>query len=121
MPNEEPLGALVSPSASIQEVLACLADALGESIACLAVGSPTGEVLAKWASGDVVPPSQVEVRARATLDAVRTLAVKEGRGTIRAWFIGSNPYLSDRSPAITLSIEPSRVLGAARNFVAGIP
>ena len=35
-----------------------------------------------------------------------------------AWFIGMNPDLDDRAPALMLAEEPQEVLLAARNFLA---
>ena len=38
--------------------------------------------------------------------------------TVRAWFVGMNPDLDDRAPALVLGEDPVGVLQAARAFLA---
>ena len=37
---------------------------------------------------------------------------------VRAWFVGLNPDLGDRVPALVIADDPARVLAAARGFLA---
>jgi len=78
------------------------------------------KTLARWESGLV---SEIRVdserRLRAAYEIAALLGRVEGAPTIRAWFIGMDPYLADASPADTIHdghLEDA--LNAARSFVA---
>lgn len=42
----------------------------------------------------------------------------EPPAVVRAWFVGLNPELGDRVPALVVGEEPAEALRAARGFLA---
>ncbi len=78
------------------------------------------KTLARWESGRV---SEVRIESERRLRTAYEIATLLGRveaaSTIRAWFIGMDPYLDDASPAD--AIHDGRLqdaLNAARSFIA---
>jgi hypothetical protein len=59
-----------------------------------------------------------EDRLRSALAIADLLLEEEGQETVRAWFVGKNPVLGDRAPAIVLADDPEKVRRAARDLVA---
>jgi hypothetical protein len=52
------------------------------------------------------------------LDIAKGLLDLEGKATVQAWFVGMNPMLQDRSPAVVVRSEPDLVREAALQFAA---
>jgi hypothetical protein len=60
----------------------------------------------------------IEQRLRHAFQIVQLLLERESAETVRAWLVGMNPELEDRAPVLLLAEEPTRVLQAARAFLA---
>lgn len=74
----------------------------------------------RWVAGTTHPRLNNEKRIRAAYQVFELLKPVEASPTIRAWFMGMNPQLDDRSPAETIADGDLRaVLAAARAFRAG--
>jgi hypothetical protein len=74
----------------------------------------------RWVAGATQPRLDNEKRIRATYQVYELLKPVETSPTIRAWFMGMNPQLDDRSPADSIADGDLRaVLAAARAFRAG--
>jgi hypothetical protein len=59
-----------------------------------------------------------EDRLRNALTIANLLLEEEEQETVQAWFVGKNPMLDDRAPAIVLAEDPEKVRRAARDLVA---
>lgn len=59
-----------------------------------------------------------EDRLRNALTIADLLLEEESQETVRAWFVGKNPILGDRAPAIVLADDPVMVRRAARDLMA---
>ncbi len=84
----------------------------------MAAGVYDPKAVTLWARGDRKPHPEAERRLRDAYYITRVLMESESAETVRAWFVGMNPELGDQSPAQTLAQDPTRVLQAARDFVA---
>ncbi|MDR1431420.1 MAG: hypothetical protein LBI99_04795 [Propionibacteriaceae bacterium] len=94
-----------------------LAHALGVGLVALVAGVAR-ETVSRWRNGSQSHPRAVsERRVREAFRIYRDLREVDSNHTIRAWFMGSNPYLGDESPAEVLAKgEVVAVLAAARAF-----
>ncbi|MBS2936856.1 hypothetical protein KDN32_03750 [Nocardioides sp. J2M5] len=103
------------------QIVAHLNTHLGPSLVALLAGVKDRKMPAKWASGDVTPRVTAEQRVRNAHRAWMIVATAETDHIARAWFIGTNPYLGERSPVEVLrdadGTDIARVLVAAENFV----
>jgi hypothetical protein len=54
----------------------------------------------------------------AALDIARDLLELESKSTVQAWFVGMNPMLEDRAPALVVRSDPDSVRDAAQHFAA---
>ena len=74
----------------------------------------------RWANGTISDVRvESEKRLRAAYEIMALLLRFEGPGTIRAWFIGMDPFLGDASPADAIHRgQVHEALGAARSFIA---
>lgn len=93
----------------------------------LVFGAPLARVIASgaWSEQQEVWIGVREWLSRAATDRLQSalsiaslLLEVEAQDTVRAWFVGKNPVLGDRAPAIVLAEDPERVRRAARDFVA---
>jgi hypothetical protein len=64
-------------------------------------------------------PVRSEQRLRQAYQGTQFLLEAEAPDTVRAWFMGMDPYLDDQAPALVLRDDPAAVLRAARAFRAG--
>jgi hypothetical protein len=103
---------------SVAEVVRTLVAVLGDGLVAIMAGITSGRVVHQWASGEQAPPPEIEERLRWALRIVELLREREGDGTIRAWWVGMNPELGDRAPALVLHERPEYVLDAAYCFLA---
>ena len=69
-------------------------------------------------SGRRSPHPEAERRLRLAFQVVELLMHAESAETVRAWWIGMNPDLEDQAPVMVLAEDPTRVLQAARVFLA---
>ena len=91
---------------------------LGSRLLCIAMGVDRGTV-ERWIDGHT-PRHQNELKIRTAFQIYELLKPVEASATIRAWFMGMNPQLDDRSPAEAIAEGDLReTLAAARAFLAG--
>lgn len=101
------------------EIASQMRDLLGAKLLAFAVNVDPRTVN-RWAAGSDRPRDSHEARLRAAYQAYLLMKPVEADPTIRAWFMGMNPQLDDRSPAEALADDQFReVMSAARAFVAG--
>jgi hypothetical protein len=103
----------------VEAIVAYLGDVLGERLTAVIAGVDDAELLHQWIRGEGYPPAEAERSLRDAYEIVRMLLEHESPGTVRAWFRGVNPFLSDEAPALVISKDPRRVMGAANAFLAG--
>lgn len=61
---------------------------------------------------------ETETRLRAAYQVFRLIQTVEASPTVRAWFMGMNPHLDDKSPAEAIRDGEARdVMAAARAFI----
>jgi hypothetical protein len=98
-----------------------LQDVLGQRLVAVIAGVSDAKAVGKWARGERIPHPEAERRLRDAFQVTQLLLRQESADTIRAWFVGMNPDLGDRAPALVLADEPQGapgVLQAARAFLA---
>ena len=95
-----------------------LQDVLGQRLVALIAGISDVKAVGKWARGERSPHPDAERRLRNAFQIVQLLLQYESAETVRAWFLGMNPELDDRAPALALAEDPIGVLQAARVFLA---
>ena len=73
----------------------------------------------RWISEpERTPRFETETRLRAAYQVFRLVQTVEASPTVRAWFMGMNPQLDDRSPAEAIRDGDARdVMAAARAFI----
>jgi hypothetical protein len=115
----------VATRSQISEVVSTLIDLLGARLVAYIAGVQEARAAREWASGErQLRALQAEPRLRIALQVVLLLSKTDRRDVVHAWFIGSNPELDDRSPALLLrdgdlaEVGP-QVLAAARSFMIG--
>jgi len=90
----------VSPA----EGATALRDVLTPRLAAYVTGVDATRTVARWAQGETARLcADHAIRLRAADEIVRLLGrAHESPETIQAWFLGMNPVLDDRSPALAL-------------------
>ena len=91
---------------------------LGQRLTAVIADVSDAKAVGKWARGERAPHPESEQRLRNAFHVAQLLLQRESPVTVRAWFIGMNPELEDRSPALVIGEDPTRVLQAARAFLA---
>ncbi len=109
---------LVELQPSIPEMVQYLQDALGSRLSALLLGVTDARVLDDWARGEASPDSNAERRVRDAFRITELLLQEESPQAVSSWFLGMNPELDDRAPALVLGDEPELVAEAAQNFLA---
>jgi hypothetical protein len=102
------------------ELASRLQAVLGQKLTALLAGTPDPKAVGEWARGGRAPHPGKEARLRLAFQIVELLLQAESERTVRAWFLGMNPYLDDRSPASVIASgkEPRAALEAAYAFLA---
>ncbi|MBA2695544.1 MAG: hypothetical protein H0U62_06790 [Actinobacteria bacterium] len=102
------------------QITGYLNDNLGPKLVAYLVGK-SAQTVARWADGTQAPPQpDVERKLRGAFQIVQLLVETDSRHVVRAWFIGMNPQLEDRSPAeVVASGDLRAVMAAARAFTSG--
>jgi hypothetical protein len=100
-------------------IVQSLQDTLGQRLTAVVAGISDAKAVGKWARGAREPQPEAESRLRNAFQVTQLLLEKESPETVRAWFLGMNPDLDDRAPALLIGEEPQRVLLAARAFLSG--
>lgn len=105
---------------SVAQVARYLNETVGPKLTAYTVGK-SAQTVGRWASGAQTPPQpEVESRLRAVFQIVQLLTEVDSRHVARAWLIGMNPQLEDRSPAEVIADGDVRsVMAAARAFASG--
>jgi hypothetical protein len=94
-----------------------LQDVLGQRLVAVIAGVRDAKAVGKWSRGERTPHPDAEQRLRNAFHVTQLLLQHESAETVRAWFVGMNPGLDDRSPALALADHPEEVLQAARAFL----
>jgi hypothetical protein len=105
--------------ASVPEMATYLQDLFGQKLTALMVGSKDPKAVGKWARGEREPHPDAAEQLRTVFQVAEFLLQAESRQTVRAWFMGMNPQLGDRAPALVITENPAEVMQAARAFLAG--
>jgi hypothetical protein len=100
------------------ELARALHDLLGERLTAVIAGVSDARVVRAWAQGRKTPPPDAERRLRQAYEIAQLLLHYEEAGSVRAWFLGAEPRLDDRAPALVLGENPATVAQAARAFLA---
>jgi len=112
--------AVHDPAVDIKAVIAFLAENLGHRLLALTVGVDHRTV-GRWLTEPARSPRsfETETRLRAAYQVFRTVEQVEASATVRAWFMGMNPQLNDKSPAEAIRDNESRsAMAAARAFIS---
>lgn len=104
--------------ASIPDVVSYLQDLFGGSLTAVIAGVHDANLIVQWARGEGAPREETERTLRAAYQVVRLLRQAESDQTVQSWFMGMNPYLDDRAPALVMSQDSRSVLQAARTLLA---
>jgi hypothetical protein len=107
--------------APLREVVGLLQETLTRQVTAYIAGVSDGKTVTRWSSGAIteVRDPAVEQRLRAAYEIALLLLQMDGPATVRAWFIGMDPYLNDESPADAIRAGRLReVFAAARSFAA---
>lgn len=107
-----------STRGAVADVAASLQELLGQKLTAVIAGVADASAVGNWARGDRRPHPKAEERLRDAFRVATVLAKTESTQTVRAWFIGMNPELDDHPPALVIADDPTRVMRAARAFVA---
>lgn len=105
----------------VSQMVAQLNSGLGATLVALLANTNERKQPARWAERTSVPRMPAERRIRAAYEAWLLLSENESPGVARAWFIGTNPLLEDRSPIEVLRESEhnvGQVVGAAAQFLA---
>ena len=105
---------------TVPQITAYLNDTLGPKLVAYMV-EKSPQTVARWADGAQAPPQpDAERRLRGAFQIVQLLVETDSHHVVRAWFIGMNPQLEDRSPAEVVATGDLRaVMAAARAFTSG--
>lgn len=107
-------------SATGAEMARYLQDLFGQGLTALVSGIENPKTVGRWAGGQTPHPANL-ARIRNAFHVATLLELATSRQTVQSWFMGMNPHLGDRAPALVLADEPDaapRVMQAARAFLA---
>lgn len=107
-------------TATPAEMAGYLQELLGQKLTALMAGVENPKTVGKWVRGQEPHPAYV-IRIRDAFQIATLLELASSRQTVRSWFMGMNPSLDDRAPALVLADEPDaapHVMRAARGFLA---
>jgi len=116
--HSAPLADEQASELAITEVTSALQTVLGQRLTALIGGVRDPKLVAEWVRGARTPPAETQARLRSAWDVTRLLLQADAPDTIRAWFIGMDPFLDDQPPAVVMASDPDRVLRAAHSFLA---
>ena len=102
----------------VASLVRSLQEVLGQRLVAVIAGVSDAKAVGKWARGERTPHPEAEARLRCAFQVVQLLIQRESSETVCAWFVGMNPNLDDRAPALVLADNPLGVLHAARTFLA---
>ncbi|APF41075.1 hypothetical protein [Neomicrococcus aestuarii] len=103
----------------IADIVAYLLGNLGPTMTTALAGKSL-QTIRRYAKGALDVPETAEKQLRDAYHVFTYLAQVDSPATVRAWFMGMNPQLDDKSPIEELvGGHPSDVLAAAKAFVTG--
>ncbi|MDP2663896.1 MAG: hypothetical protein Q8P08_00340 [bacterium] len=109
----------------IEQIVSELKGVLGSPLTTLVAGIKNQQLINKWEKGEQIPSAESKWRLRLASQVVQILQKSEELGTIRSWFVGTDPILEGRSPAMVISEAEKgdydlklRVIQAAEAFLA---
>lgn len=102
------------------EIAGWLRTHLGQRITAVALGVSDPQRIGDYAAGRIRPSKTCEARMRLLYRAARTVADVYDAETARAFLVGANPQLGDRSPLLVLADDPPeqaapQILAAVRS------
>jgi len=102
----------------LKDIIAFLNEHLGPRLLALTVGVDH-KTVGRWLTDEKrAPRFETETRLRAAYQVFCFIQQVEASATVRAWFMGMNPQLDDKSPAEAIRDGDARdVMAAARAFV----
>ena len=104
----------------LPEISQRLQELYGQKLTAVMCGIRDEKAVGKWARGERRPHPATEQRLRDAFWITELLMQREAPQTVRAWFMGINPNLDDRAPALALAEgRVTEVLQAAQAFLAG--
>ena len=115
--HEAHLRAVSTPAPDMARYLQAL---FGQPMTALVAGIENPKTVGRWARGQTPHPANL-ARIRNAFQIATLLESATSRQTVQSWFMGMNPHLDDRAPALVLADEPDaapRVMQAARAFLA---
>ena len=107
-------------SATAAEIAAYLQDLFGQNLTALMAGIDHPKTVGRWTRGQKPHPANL-ARIRNAFHIATLLESATSRQTVQSWFMGMNPHIDDRAPALVLADEPDaapRVMQAAQAFLA---
>ncbi len=105
---------------SVPDISASLQELLGQKQVAQLAGAEYSKTVGRWINGDSKPRGEAEDRLRFAYQVTQLLAERESAETVRAWFAGLNPSLSDKSPADAIRAgKQQAVLNAVKEFLGG--
>ncbi|MGI8971710.1 MAG: XRE family transcriptional regulator [Dehalococcoidia bacterium] len=104
---------------AVPEIASSLQELFGQKLVALIVGIENPKAVGEWGRPVRKPHPETERRLREAYHITSLLGQVESAAAIRAWFVGMNPDLDDRTPALVLQEDPAQVLRAARSFLTG--
>lgn len=102
----------------VPELAKELQEVLGQRLVAFLLKLGDAKNVGRWARREQEPHGRYEERLRDASYVVQILLIQEAPETIRAWFIGKNPRLDDQAPAEVFREDPTKVIKAARAFLA---
>lgn len=111
----------IALQSSVGTIATALQDLLTRRLTAYTVGIKDAKTISRWANQDVsgVQNEEVERKLRTTYQMALMLLSVDAPPTVKAWFVGMNPYLNDQSPVEAIRSGREReALDAARAFVA---
>ena len=105
----------------IPTIVSELESALTRQLVAYTVGLKDPKTLTRWASesNPKIRQLDVERRLRVAFQVVTMLRPWDDDRTIRAWFVGMNPYLADVAVAEAIRADRDRdAIDAAHEFIA---
>ena len=90
----------------------------GRDLLAIMTGVQNPRTVTQWIRGESTPhPGTARALRDVAYVATFLLASGTPKETVQAWFVGMNPHLKGKSPAVVIGQDPITVLNAAKAFV----
>lgn len=103
----------------VNELARSLQELLTRQLTTRIAGVKDGKTVTRWVSGEItdIRNFEVEQRLRTAYEIAQILLVSDQPSTVKAWFIGPNPLLSDSSPVDAIGAgQFKEAISAAKAF-----